>query len=153
MYSQPGGTFALLPDSKNNDSPWSNLNVRLAASYSLDREAFSNALGFGFTNPAYQVYPGFEQTAIPNLDKHMYDKTRAKNLLKEAGYPNGFKTTMYVFGRVVPANYPTALAEMLRAVGIDIEVETPTAGKYDEYRYAGWHNALMNHALTELLQL
>ena len=148
MYSQPGGTFALLPDSKNNDSPWSNLNVRLAASYSLDRESFSSALGYGFTNPAYQVYPGFEQVALPNLDKHLYDKTRAKNLLKEAGYPSGFKTTMYVFGRVVPANYPTALADMLRAVGINIEVETPTAGKYDEYRYAGWHNALMNHALA-----
>jgi peptide/nickel transport system substrate-binding protein len=147
IYTQPGGTFALIPDSKNNDSPWSNINVRLAASYSLDRESLSNALGFGFTKPAYQVYPGFEQTFIPNLAVHKYDTTKAKALLREAGYPNGFKTSMWVFSRVVPSDYPVAVANFLRAVGINISVESTTAAKYDELRYAGWNNGLMNHAL------
>lgn len=147
MYTEAGGTFALIPDSKNNDSPWSNINVRLAASYALNRENLSNALGFGFTKPAYQIYPSFEQTALPNLDKHIYNPDRARSLLTEAGYPNGFKTTQWVFSRVVPNDYATAVNSQLRAVGINIETETTTAGKYDEIRYAGWHNGLMNHAL------
>jgi peptide/nickel transport system substrate-binding protein len=147
IYTQPGGTFALLPDSKNNESPWSNINVRLAASYSLDREALSNALGFGFTKAAYQIYPGFEQTFIANLDKHNFSPDKAKQLLREAGYPTGFKTNMWVFSRVIPNNYATALAEMLRTVGINIEVQSATSAKYDELRYSGWSNGLMNHAL------
>ncbi len=147
IYTQPGGTFALIPDSKNNESPWSNINVRLAASYSLDREALNTALGYGFTKPAYQIYPSYEQTALPKLDKHIYNPEKSKQLLRDAGYPNGFKTSMWVFSRVVPGNYPTALASMLRAVNINIEVETTTAAKYDELRYSGWKNGLMNHAL------
>jgi peptide/nickel transport system substrate-binding protein len=147
MITEAGGTFALIPDSKNSDSPWSNLNVRLAASYSLDRDALSTALGFGFTKPAFQIYPSFEQTAIPNLIKHNFSTDKARQLLKEAGYPTGFKTNMWVFSRVVPNDYPTALSAYLRAVGINIEVQNTTAAKYDEIRYAGWNNGLMNHSL------
>jgi len=147
MYTEAGGTFTLIPDSKNNASPWSNINVRLAASYSLNRESLSNALGFGFTKPAYQIYPSFEQTAIPDLVKHVYNVDKAKSLLKDAGYPAGFKTTQWVFSRVVPNDYPTALNAQLRAAGINIETDPTTAAKYDEIRYAGWNNGLMNHAL------
>ena len=147
MYTEAGGTFALIPDSKNNDSPWSNINVRLAASYALNRETLSNALGYGFTKPAYQIYPSFEQTALPNLVKHLYNPDKARSLLKEAGYPTGFKTTQWVFSRVVPNDYATAVNAQLTAVGINISTETTTAAKYDEIRYAGWHNGVMNHAL------
>jgi ABC-type transport system substrate-binding protein len=124
MYTEAGGTFALLPDSKNNDSPWSNLNVRLAASYALNRENLNSALGYGFTKPAYQIYPSFAQTALPNLDKHLYNPDKARSLLKEAGYPSGFKTTQWVFSRVVPNDYATAVNGMLREVGINIVTDT-----------------------------
>ena len=145
MVVEGGGTFCLVPDSKHGASPWSNINVRLAASYSLDREEFSKALGYGFTHPAYQIYPGFEQTGIRNLDKHNFDPARAKALLREAGYPNGFKTVMHVMPRVVPDRYAEALAQMLRDVGINIEIDKPTAGKYEDMRYGTW-DGLLNHA-------
>jgi peptide/nickel transport system substrate-binding protein len=148
MITEAGGTFSLVPDSKNSSSPWSNINVRLAASYSLDRESLTQALGFGFARPAYQVYPGSAQAAIPNLDKHEYDPARAKSLLKEAGYPTGFKTVMHVFTRVIPNDFSTATAAMLRDVGIDIEVDNPTPARYEDFRYGGWTNGLMHHALN-----
>jgi len=147
MYTEAGGTFALIPDSKNADSPWSNINVRLAASYALNRENLSSALGFGFTKPAYQIYPSFTQTALPNLVKHLYNPDKARSLLKEAGYPNGIKTSQWVFSRVVPNDYATAINAQLTASGLTTTTETTTAAKYDEIRYAGWHNGVMNHAL------
>jgi len=147
MYTEAGGTFTLIPDSKNNNSPWSNINVRLAASYSLNREALSSALGFGFTKPAYQLYPSFAQAAIPDLVKHVYNPDKAKQLLKDGGYPVGFKTTQWVFSRVVPDDYATAINAQLRDVGINISTEPTTAAKYDDIRYAGWNNGLMNHSL------
>jgi ABC-type transport system substrate-binding protein len=144
MVIEGGGTFALVPDSVHSNSPWSKLNVRLAASYAIDREEFSAALGYGFTHPAYQLYPGFEQTAIPNLDKHLHDTARAKALLKEAGYPNGLKTVMHLMPRTIPDNYATALTGMLKEAGIDAEIDKPTAGKYEEMRYGTW-DGILNH--------
>jgi peptide/nickel transport system substrate-binding protein len=148
IATEGGGTFAMVPDSLNDKSPWSNVNVRLAASYSIDRETMNKALGYGFTNPAYQVYPGFAQTAIPNLDVHKYNTAKAKDLLTQAGYPTGFKTVMHVFVRVVPADYAVAVANYMRAVGIDVTVDSPEGGKYDDLRYKGWSDGLLNHALA-----
>jgi peptide/nickel transport system substrate-binding protein len=147
MVTEPAGTYALIPDSKNSSSPWANINVRLAASYALDRESLAKALGYGFVSPAYQVYPSFKQTALPDLVKHVYSTNKAKALLTEAGYPNGFKTMMHPFS-VIPAEYSTAVASMLREGGINAEVDKPTSAKYTEYRYSGWSDGLMNHGLN-----
>ncbi len=147
MVTESAGTYTLIPDSKNNASPWANINIRLAASYALDRESLAKALGYGFTQPAYQIYPGFAQTAIPNLDKHLYDTARAKALLKEGGYPNGFKTMIHPFA-VIPADYSTAVAGMLREVGINAEIDKLTSAKYTELRYGGWSDGLMHHGLN-----
>ena len=145
--TRAGGTFILIPDSKNADSPFADRRVRLAVSHAIDREALVEALGYGFAAPAYQVLPGFIETAIPNLDKHQFDLDLARQLLTEAGYPNGFKTTIHAFIRVVPRDYVTAIANMLGEVGIEVEPDFPEAGKYSEYRFDGWNNALMAHAL------
>jgi len=147
MVTEGGGTFAMVPYSKTASSPWSNINVRLAGYYALDREALTKALGFGFARPAYQVYPGFDQTALPELTGLKYDPAKAKQLLTEAGYPNGFKTVMHVFTRVIPNDYSTAVATQLRSVGINIDVDNPTAAKYEEMRYGFW-DGLMHHALN-----
>jgi peptide/nickel transport system substrate-binding protein len=145
--TRAGGTFVLIPDSKNADSPFADRRVRLAVSHAIDREALAEALGYGFAAPAYQVLPGFIETAIPNLDKHEFDQDLARQLLAEAGYPDGFKTTIHAFIRVVPRDYVTAIANMLGEVGIEVEPDFPEAGKYSEYRFDGWNNALMAHAL------
>ena len=67
MKTELAGTSAFVPDSKNSSSPWANLNVRLAASYSLDREGIAQAVGFGHAVAAYQLYQGFKQTTIAKL--------------------------------------------------------------------------------------
>jgi ABC-type transport system substrate-binding protein len=150
MKTQAGGTFVLVPDTANANSPWSNVNVRLAASYALDRDALAKGLGLGFLLPAYQLYPGYPDTAIPNLALTKYDTVKAKQLLTQAGYPSGFKTTIYGFTRIVPTDYITAVAGYLRAVGIDITIDIPTAGKYDDLRYKGWNNAILGHGLITM---
>lgn len=148
--SMSGGTFVLLPDSTNPDSPLANKNVRLAMSYALDREVISQALGYGFTSPAYQLYPGWE--LIPGVEKHLYNPDKAKQLLADAGYPNGFKTTIHAFPKVIPREYIEAIAGMLRKVGIDVTTDYPEAGAYQELRSGGW-DGMMGHALFGTLNL
>jgi peptide/nickel transport system substrate-binding protein len=146
MKTQPGGTFGLVPDSANPSSPFAKLAVRQAVSYAIDRESFAAGLGFGFMKPGYQLYGGYAITAIPGLQKTPFDPNQAKQLLKDAGYPSGFKTSIHSFTRVISNDWVTALAKMLTDVGIQTEADFPTSGKYEEYRSNGWTNSLMAHA-------
>jgi ABC-type transport system substrate-binding protein len=143
-----GGTYILVPDSKNDKSPWANINVRLAASYALDRDALSKALGYGFAIPAYQLYPGYEDSKIPGLVPTTFNLAKAKDLLAQAGYPAGFKTVIHNFGRVVPKDYLEAVAGQLRLAGIAVTTDYPEAGKYDDYRYKGWSDGCLSHGIV-----
>jgi peptide/nickel transport system substrate-binding protein len=140
--SRASGPYVLVPDSMNPKSPWSDVRVRYAASYALDRTALAGALGFGLAIPSYQMRQAFPEYNIAGLVHTDYDPVKAKALLKDAGYPNGFKTTIHGFTRSVPADYIKALAEQLRKVGIEVETDFPTAAKYSELRYGTWDGML-----------
>jgi peptide/nickel transport system substrate-binding protein len=143
VHQRTGGTFVLVPDSANPDSPFSKLKVRQAVSYAIDRESLATNLGFGFARPAYQIYPGFASAVVPGLVKTTFDQAKAKQLLTEAGYPNGFVTNIYSQGYAVPANYVNAVAAMLTEVGIKTTPNFPDAGKYSEYRFGSWSNSML----------
>jgi peptide/nickel transport system substrate-binding protein len=70
-------------------SPWADKRVRLAASYALDRQALSDAETLGASKPAGNFIPRAFDFALP-LEPHPHNPRRAKQLLTEAGYPNGF---------------------------------------------------------------
>jgi peptide/nickel transport system substrate-binding protein len=70
-------------------SPWHDRRVRLAASLAVDRKAINEAEALGFSGLTGNVVPRHFEFALP-IDPHPYDPKRAKQLLVEAGYPNGF---------------------------------------------------------------
>jgi len=70
-------------------SPWHDRRVRLAANLAIDRWALSDAETLGASKPAGNFVPLQFEFALP-IEPYPYDPTRAKRLLAEAGYPNGF---------------------------------------------------------------
>jgi peptide/nickel transport system substrate-binding protein len=70
-------------------SPWHDRRVRLAANYAIDRQALSDAETLGASKPAGNHVPQSFEFAL-RIDPYPYDPGRAKQLLAEAGYPNGF---------------------------------------------------------------
>jgi peptide/nickel transport system substrate-binding protein len=70
-------------------SPWADRRVRLAASHAIDRKALSEAETLGASRPVGNFVPRRFEFALP-VEPHAYDPARARQLLAEAGYPNGF---------------------------------------------------------------
>ena len=63
--------------------------MRLAASLALDRQALNEAETPGLSRPVGSIVPRDFEFALP-VEAHPHDPARARKLLAEAGYPNGF---------------------------------------------------------------
>jgi len=132
----------LMPDSMNADSPWSNPKVRMAAEYAIDKESITKSLGYGFLTASYQVPSPYALAYNPNLTPRKYDVTKAKQLLAEAGYPSGFKTTL-IFGNNTNKDIAVAVQASLANVGIQANLEITEPAKTSQYMTGKWYNALL----------
>ena len=110
------------PEQWTAGSPWADRRVRLAASHAIDRQAINQAESLGFSGPTGNVVPRHQEFALP-IEPHAYDPKRAKALLTEAGYPNGFDA-----GEFTPYPPYTSMGEAivgyLGAAGIKLRVRT-----------------------------
>ena len=70
-------------------SPWADRRVRLAANYAIDRRTLSEAETVGASRPAGSLVPRTFEFALP-IQPYPHDPAKARQLLAEAGYPNGF---------------------------------------------------------------
>ncbi len=117
-----GTTYIDFLDMWDPKSPWADQRVRQAASLAIDRKAISEAETLGASPPNGNVVPpGFEFALKIPADP--YDPARAKQLLAEAGYPNGFDAgDLYPW----PPYFSTgeAVTGYLGAIGIKSRVRT-----------------------------
>jgi len=136
------GYLAMNMDKK----PFDNLKVRLAINYAIDKKALVEAFfGKGLAIVAKNPIPPSLWGYNDKIEDYPYDPQKAKQLLAEAGYPNGFKTTLWAMPVPRPYNpQPRKLAEAvqsyLKAVGIDAEIVTYDWGTYLQKTENGEHD-------------
>ncbi|MBI3637312.1 MAG: hypothetical protein HY216_14045 [Candidatus Rokubacteria bacterium] len=83
------------PEQWDPKSPWADRRVRTAASLAIDRQAINEAESLGYSGPTGSIVPRHQEFALA-IPPDPYDPKRAKALLAEAGYPNGFDAGEFV---------------------------------------------------------
>jgi peptide/nickel transport system substrate-binding protein len=108
------------------DNPLTELKVRQAIFHAIDRQNMARQLVQGGSRalnaPCYPTQFGCDQAAAVKYD---YDPAKAKQLLQEAGYPDGFSTELVSY--VLP-QLTGAVQTYLKAVGIDARVSQLQTG-------------------------
>jgi len=111
--------------------PFDNVKVRQALNYAIDRELIIKGVCGGIGQPATSVMSpatwGYSDSQV-----NTYDLEKAKKLLAEAGYPNGFKGTLYTPEGRYFRDKETALAvaDMWKKIGVDMTVEVMDWSQY-----------------------
>lgn len=119
------------------DSPLADPRVREAVELAINNEVIiNNMLGGKGTPLRTRLAPGNFGANEELFDVALYDPERAKQLLAEAGYPNGLKLSMQSSAGRYPRDREVAemVAGMLGNVGIEVTLEFPEWNTYLELR-------------------
>lgn len=101
--------------------------VRQAMASAIDRETISESLYNGQCPPTSQAFPDPLPAHVPDYDPYPYDPDRARELLAEAGLPDGFELEIVTVSGLPASNdNATVVQQMLGEVGIDVTI-TPMA--------------------------
>jgi peptide/nickel transport system substrate-binding protein len=116
----PGTEWITFVDMYDPKSPWADKRVRWAANHAINRPAINDAETLGHSVLSGSIIPRNFEYALP-LEPYAYDPPKAKQLLKEAGYANGFDAGEYSCDAVY-AGVVEAAVNDLGAVGIRAKV-------------------------------
>ncbi len=101
-----------------------NLKLRQAALHAIDRDAMAKALGFGIAKAHY--YPFWQASTIgydETLPRYEYNLEKAKQLVKEAGFPDGVEVTQSVIARQPEQRIGEMQQQMWAQAGIKGQLE------------------------------
>jgi peptide/nickel transport system substrate-binding protein len=139
----PGSFWVVFPDQWDPKSPWHDRRVRLAANLTIDRNAINQAETLGFSKITWSVIPStFESFWQPPA--YPYDVGKAKQLLAEAGYPNGFDAGEF-FCDSSYSNVAEAVVNYLKGVGIRTQSRPlERAAFFAQYREKKLKNVILS---------
>lgn len=110
----------------NQAKPFDNQLVRQALCYAIDRQGIMDMVADGHgTAVGSSIYPAFTKYFLPELvDKYPHSVEKAKELLAQAGYPDGFDMTISVPNNYQPhMDTAEVVAEQLREAGINVTIQ------------------------------
>jgi ABC-type transport system substrate-binding protein len=128
---------SICPAGNDPNSPFHDKRVRLALEYAIDKRTIAAGVGMGFYEPLNQLATPMYSWYNPDLPYREYDPQKARDLLKEAGYENGF-TTKLITDVMARRDTLVAVQTYLEEVGIKTEMEILDFGAAFTMPRTGW---------------
>lgn len=137
----------------NKQPPFDNVLVRQAMAHAIDRSAIIDGAMFGYGTPIGTHFAPHNPAYIDLLDKSAFDPERARELLKEAGYPEGFETTLKLPPPAYARRGGEIIAAQLREVGINAEISNLEWAQWLEQVFRGKDYGLTIVSHTEPMDI
>ena len=139
--------------SGDEQSPFYDVNVRLAVMYAVDWADMAERIynGLGEATPVFAV-PGAD-SYDDTLEVYTYDHQKAKELLTAAGYPDGFNTTITINDENAANNQCAVILQAyLSMVGINAEIKTLTNADFNAQKAEGTYDLgiMVNNGSSKL---
>ena len=113
------------------------VRVRRAIMHAIDREAIADAMGYGSAKATQQLWASNSPYYIKELDsRYPYDPAKARALLAEAGYKDGFEMTQLLLNTTEYRQLSEALQGMLAEVGVKWKFDVIDVSQYNQFSRA-----------------
>ena len=123
-------------------APYDNPKVREAISYAIDQKPIIDTVFLGAGEAANSII-GPNVWGYYDVEKFTQDIEKAKALLAEAGFPNGFKAKIWVNDNPVRRDIAVILQDQLKQIGIDLAIETVEWGAFLDGTARGDHEMFL----------
>ncbi|MEM9581842.1 MAG: ABC transporter substrate-binding protein [Pseudomonadota bacterium] len=137
----------------NKLPPFDNKLVRQAVSHAIDRAAIIDGAMFGYGTPIGSHFAPHNPAYVDLTGNSEYDPEKAKKLLAEAGFADGFTTTL----KLPPPSYARRggeiIAAQLREVGIETEISNLEWAQWLEQAFKGYDYGLTIVSHTEPMDI
>lgn len=121
-------------------APFDNVKVRQAINLALDTDSIIKSVMKGVGAPAKGPLGPMVWASNQNLEPYAYDVEKAKALLAEAGYPDGFETTIWTNENQQRMDIAEIAQNQLSAIGVKAEVKVMEWGAYLDGTANGEHD-------------
>jgi glutathione transport system substrate-binding protein len=112
----------------NMRKPFDDVRMREALNYAIDKNAMIKVVLNGYGEPLDSALPPLLSGYSSQGGPWPYDPAKAKALLKEAGYPNGFESVLWGGNSTTTQRAMQFLQQQLAAVGMKVQVEPMESG-------------------------
>jgi peptide/nickel transport system substrate-binding protein len=141
-------TGDVIMSTNNSRKPFSDVRVRRAMAHAIDRRAIIDGAMFGYGTPIGTHMSPINPNYVDLTWMYPHDPEKAKQLLTEAGYPNGFDAVIKL-----PPRYDYSkrsgevIADLFRKVGINLKIELIEWGQWIDrvYRNADYDLTVIGH--------
>jgi ABC-type transport system substrate-binding protein len=143
--------LCFLGDSAHPSSPLSDIRVRRAIEYAIDKQALTDTFTLGLGKVANQYAPAGGWGENPKVVGYPYNPDKAKQLLAEAGYSKGLKIKFITVILAFFSDPVVAIQGYLEKVGISAELEIASMARHTAVLRGGWENGIVvyNASLSE----
>jgi peptide/nickel transport system substrate-binding protein len=137
----------------NKMAPFDNAKVREALAHAIDRQAIIDGAMFGYGTPIGTHFAPHNPAYVDLTGDSAYDPEKARALLAEAGYPDGFSTTLHLPPPSYARRGGEIIAAQLAEVGIEAEITNVEWAQWLETVFRGKNFGLTIVSHTEPMDI